>query len=178
MYARDYYSALDISDGASQGEIKTAFRRLALKYHPDKNPGDQEAERKFKEIVVAYDVLADPLKRRAYDLSRARGVPYGMDFFMRPGGMGAAMYGRGRGCCGRRGKFGRRAAFVFACVVELSPEEARIGAEREFIMEGPSGFSKVSVAIPPGAENGTVYRVGKAADGFPDEGFDIHIKIV
>lgn len=63
----DYYSVLGITKGASLEEIKKAYRKSALKYHPDKNPGDKEAERKFKEISEAYEVLSDDKKRQIYD---------------------------------------------------------------------------------------------------------------
>jgi DnaJ-class molecular chaperone len=178
MKSDNYYAKLGVAEGASDREIKTAFRKLALKYHPDKNPGDREAERRFKEIAAAYDVLADPLKRKSYDHSRAAGLPWGDGLFSRSGGAQAASCGMGRGCCGRRVKFGRRAAPGFACVVELSPGEARTGVEREFIMERPDGYSKISVAIPPGAEDGSVFRVGGTGEGFPDGVFDIHVKII
>ncbi len=64
---RDYYEILGIPRDATQEEIKRAYRRLALKYHPDRNPGDKEAEEKFKEIAEAYDILRDPEKRAIYD---------------------------------------------------------------------------------------------------------------
>ncbi len=63
----DYYERLEVSKDASGEEIKKAYRRLAMKYHPDRNPGDKEAEAKFKEINEAYDVLKDDQKRAAYD---------------------------------------------------------------------------------------------------------------
>lgn len=67
---KNYYEVLGVSDDASPNEIKDAFRKLAFKYHPDKNPGDEkEAELKFKEINEAYAVLGDPDKRHQYDLS-------------------------------------------------------------------------------------------------------------
>jgi len=65
--AKDYYQSLGISKNASQDEIKKAYRKLAVKYHPDKNPGDKEAEKKFKEITEAYEVLSDEKKRSNYD---------------------------------------------------------------------------------------------------------------
>ncbi len=67
MTKRDYYEVLDVSRTASESEIKKAYRQQALKYHPDKNPGDHEAEDKFKEAAEAYEVLKDPDKRRTYD---------------------------------------------------------------------------------------------------------------
>lgn len=67
MAKRDYYEVLGISKNADAGEIKKAYRKLALKYHPDKNPDDKEAEERFKEAAEAYEVLSDPKKRQMYD---------------------------------------------------------------------------------------------------------------
>ncbi len=64
---RDYYEVLGLSKGADEGEIKKAYRKLALKYHPDKNPGDSGAEEKFKEAAEAYEVLSNPEKKAQYD---------------------------------------------------------------------------------------------------------------
>lgn len=64
---RDYYEVLGVSKGATADEIKKAYRKLAIKYHPDKNPGDKEAEEKFKEAAEAYDVLSNDEKRQKYD---------------------------------------------------------------------------------------------------------------
>ena len=67
MAKRDYYQILDVAKGASEADIKKAYRRLAMKYHPDRNPGDAEAEERFKEAKEAYEVLSDAQKRAVYD---------------------------------------------------------------------------------------------------------------
>lgn len=67
MAKRDYYEVLGVSKNATEDEIKKAYRKLAIKYHPDRNPGNKEAETKFKEAAEAYDVLHDPNKRQQYD---------------------------------------------------------------------------------------------------------------
>lgn len=74
MAKRDYYEILGVSKNASDDEIKKAYRKLAVKYHPDKNPGDKEAEAKFKEINEAHDVLSDKQKRARYDQFGHAGV--------------------------------------------------------------------------------------------------------
>src|SRR5690349_23970530 len=79
----DFYSTLGVERGASDDDIKKAYRKLAMQYHPDRNGGAKEAEEKFKEVTEAYDVLRDPQKRAAYDR-------YGEQGLRGAGGMGGA----------------------------------------------------------------------------------------
>jgi len=110
MAEADYYQVLGVDKSASRDEINRAFRKLAKKYHPDRNPGDKAAEKRFKEISAAHEVLADPDKRRQYDQlreARARGFATGdfSDFsqFFRSAGRGG---GGGRAAGGGTGGFG------------------------------------------------------------------------
>ncbi|MFN2309152.1 MAG: molecular chaperone DnaJ [Gammaproteobacteria bacterium] len=88
MAKRDYYESLGVQKNASEAELKKAFRRMAQKYHPDRNPDDQEAEEKFKEVKEAYEVLTDARKRAAYDQFGHAGVDPSMGGG--PGGAGGA----------------------------------------------------------------------------------------
>src|SRR5438552_16580724 len=113
----DFYAVLEVERTASDEEIKKAYRRLAMKYHPDRNNGAKEAEERFKEITEAYDVLRDPQKRAAYDRYGEAGLRGGaggfhhfdlsdaLGIFMRDfGGFGGLddLFGGGRGSNGSR----------------------------------------------------------------------------
>src|SRR5204863_2757453 len=86
MKKRDYYEVLGVSKGASEAEVKKAYRRLARKLHPDVNPGDKAAQKRFQEVQEAYEVLRDEEKRRAYDRFGHAGPGQGFD----PRGAGTA----------------------------------------------------------------------------------------
>src|ERR1700709_24005 len=122
MSKRDYYEILGVSKTASDGDMKSAFRKLAMSYHPDRNPGDKEAEIKFKEINEAYQCLADGQKRAAYDRfghaafsqGGAGGPGFGNEFgdfmsdiFDNFFGDGRAAPGAGRAGASARGGAGR-----------------------------------------------------------------------
>ena len=74
MSKRDYYEILGVSKGAAADEIKKAYRKVAMQYHPDRNPGDKAAEEKFKEAAEAYEVLSDTDKKAQYDRYGHAGV--------------------------------------------------------------------------------------------------------
>ena len=78
MSKRDYYEVLSVSRTASDEELKKAYRRCAMKYHPDRNPGDSEAEASFKECKEAYETLSDGNKRRMYDAHGHAAFEHGM----------------------------------------------------------------------------------------------------
>lgn len=86
MAKRDYYDILGVKRGAADDEIKSAYRRLARKYHPDLNPGDPQADAKFKELGEAYEVLSDATKRRAYDRFGHEGIRMGAEAGAEPAG--------------------------------------------------------------------------------------------
>ena len=126
MAKRDYYKVLDVPRGATEAEIKKAYRRLAMKYHPDRNPNDRDAEESFKEAKEACEVLTDPQKRAAYDQYGHAGVEAASRHGAGRGGFGADafsdifgdvfgdIFGNARrgtpasGCCGARHRRCRR----------------------------------------------------------------------
>ena len=112
MAKRDFYEVLGVERGASEADLKKAYRRLAMKYHPDRNPGDKEAEDKFKEANEAYEVLGSPEKRAEYDEIRKYGGQHGRPFQAPPGwesrgGAGGAGAGGAAGSLRRAGRVPR-----------------------------------------------------------------------
>ncbi len=171
---KDYYQTLGISKTASQDEIKRAFRKLAAKHHPDKNPGDKAAEERFKEINEAYTVLSDSEKRKLYDQYGTDGPPpfaggyrstvspedaAGFsDFFQ-------TLFG-GSGF-GRRGspfdEFQQMPRSVQA-ELELDLMQAYQGGDTTITVEG----RRIDVRIPKGAQDGTKLRLRGQAPGGAD----------
>jgi len=186
LNSKDYYSTLGLNRNANQEEIKKAYRRLALKYHPDRNPKDSEAEEIFKEIGEAYTVLNDPEKRKTYDR-------FGSDQFWRryrPEDIFNSFnfrdlfrefdlrfddeisrrlfYGaRGRGCGRRGGGFFRKRFFQdfhaglkenagTVWEIVLSSAEALWGTEKEVVLQRGGETQKIRINIPPGVENDTL----------------------
>lgn len=169
---KDYYKVLGVSESASQAEIKRAFRRLALKYHPDRNPSP-EAEERFKEVVEAYQVLVDPERRARYDIGRRskgyeggwrEGVRVAFDFPLL-----FLLFSTSREAARRRSAAGflwvvlkgvLKALFGRDLVIPLFlwPEDLRRGA----VTLDLSGIAKgevLRVRIPPGVRTGTRLRV-------------------
>ncbi|MCC4601343.1 molecular chaperone DnaJ [Xanthomonas melonis] len=160
MSKRDYYEVLGVARGASDDELKKAYRRCAMKHHPDRNPGDAAAEAAFKECKEAYEVLSDGNKRRAYDAHGHAAFEHGM------GGGGAGgpdmgdifgdIFGNifGGGAAGPRAA--RRGADV-GYVLELDLEEAVAGLERR--IEIPT-LVECAPCHGSGSEDGKVETCG------------------
>ncbi|MBE6450879.1 MAG: molecular chaperone DnaJ [Alphaproteobacteria bacterium] len=168
MSEKDYYELLEVNKNASADEIKRSFRKLAMKYHPDRNPDDKEAELKFKEINEAYEVLKDDQKRAAYDR-------YGHQAFQNGGMGGGNPFGGGFGFNAEdlsdlfsnvfndfmgggmrsNAKNGPRRGEDLSYGLEISLEEAFTGVEKEIkvqttdVCEKCSGFGTADGKEPP-----------------------------
>jgi molecular chaperone DnaJ len=170
--ANDYYEMLGVSRSASQDELKKAYRKLAMKYHPDRNPGDKEAEDKFKEISEAYEVLSDEGKRRQYD-------QYGHEAFTRKGGgptsghnvdpfdLFSQMFGGGGGgifdgIFGGGGRSGPRQGADLRYDLEIDFEEAVFGTEKRITIPQEVACERCGGS---GAEAGTGKRTCPRCQG-------------
>jgi molecular chaperone DnaJ len=142
MAKRDFYEILGVSKGASKDEIKKAYRKLAIKYHPDKNPGDSEAEEKFKEAAEAYEVLSNDDKRAKYDRFGHEGLGgmggfgggQGMnmeDIFEHFGDIFGGAFGFGGGGGGRAGQPRSRRGTNLRVRVKLTLEDVAHGTEKK-----------------------------------------------
>ena len=178
MQRKDYYEILGVARDADENEIKIAYRKLALRNHPDTNRDDPKAEDRFKQINEAYDVLSHRHKRNQYDLGRDpltagspfRSYPFGpwsgpfeeslfSGFRCRGGGFGRAFGCRKRGF---RGGGTRAAGFVPEESDQswhdllITSDEASRGTEREIRLHTGRDILVFTVSIPAGVENGTL----------------------
>ena len=182
----NYYDTLGVSKGAKDNEVRQAYRRLARQYHPDLNSGDKDAERRFKEINEAYEVLSDSDKRGRYDRygdnwkhadqieSQSRGGgPF--QWTVRRGGSDDP-FGGLDDLLGQFGDFGgqrrRRSGVTQAEVaVTITLEEAFRGTKRLVTVTSQGRSRRLEVTIPPGVEDGSVVRIS------PEKGQRILIKV-
>jgi molecular chaperone DnaJ len=178
MSKRDYYEVLGVSKSASEQEIKKAYRKLALKYHPDKNPDDKTAEGKFKEAAEAYEVLSKPEKRKRYDqfghagMSGAAGGGgfggAGMsmdDIFEHFGDIFGGGFGGGFGGFGGAGNTGRRRVNKGSSIrirVKLTLSEIVNGVEKKINV---NKYVSCDCCSGTGAANGSSYSTCSTCGG-------------
>ena len=203
MAATDYYKTLGVSRTASEKEIKSAFRRLARQYHPDVNPGNEEAERRFKEINEAHEVLGDTESRSRYDkhgenwmhADRIEEMQRQGGFRGGPGmGGGTFRYGSAEGFSGLGDIFGqffggghggagfgerRRPAQPQEVAVEVTLQEAYHGARRSVLVpDGNGGTRTLDAQIPAGVETGSRVRMSGAGPRSPNGQLtDLYFKV-
>lgn len=173
--ADDLYKVLGVSKGASDEEIKKAYRKLARKYHPDRNPDDSEAEEKFKQVQGAYDTLSDPEKREQYDagggmfegFSRQQPFtagPAGQGGFVDLGDLLSSVFGRGGG--GPRG-FPPQPGRDLETEVPLSFRQALDGTQ---VTVPGAGGKRYKAKIPAGVKNGARIRLAGKGEPSPTDG--------
>lgn len=171
---KDYYTILGVTRAASDDEIKKAYRKLARQYHPDVNPGDKQAEARFKEINEAYEVLSDKDKRTKYDRFGSDWQRYEQAGGFDPNGMGGAgtsdFSDIFEALFGSRGPSGRGASssgFSYRMdgqdveqKVDITLEEAYEGTQRSVQFSNPNGTPRtIQVKIPAGVDTGNRVRV-------------------
>ena len=139
--ARDYYDVLGLSKSASDSEIKSSYRKLAMKYHPDKNPDDKKAEVNFREITESYEILKDPQKRAAYDQYGHAAFSQGSSGGNPGGGFGGGFSDIFEDMFGMGGEQGRRSAATGSDLrydLSVSLEQAFSGDQMEISLTVPT----------------------------------------
>lgn len=177
--ADDLYKILGVSKGASQEELKKAHRKLARKYHPDRNPDDPEAEEKFKEAQSAYDTLSDPEKREQYDAGGQAAFggfgghepftagPAGQGGFVDIGDLLSSMFGRGGGGGGGPRGFPPQPGRDLETEVQLGFKQALNGTQ--VTVPGAEG-KRYKAKIPAGVSNGARIRLAGKGEPSPEGG--------
>src|ERR1700678_1278131 len=163
MAKQDYYKLLDLPKSATEAEIKTAYRRLAMKFHPDRNPDDPEAEHKFKEAKEAYEILTNPQKRAVYDQFGHAGLDGGRGFS--PGEAFGDIFGEMFGDIFSGGQRGRSQVFRGADLryeLELDLEQAVFGTDTE--IQIPS-LAECKVCKGSGATKGSTPKTCDTCGG-------------
>ncbi len=196
MADQDYYEILGLKKGAKPDEIKKAFRKLAVKYHPDKNPGDKKSEDRFKEINEAYAVLSDPEKKSQYDQFGSAGFHqrYSQEDIFRGFNAGdifrefnlgsddvfSRIFGGGGGFRQGGGRSMSRKGQDFEMELPLSFMEAFSGGEKRVSFSREGRSEDVSVKIPVGIDNGARLRLaGKGGTGIGGgQNGDLYLDIV
>ena len=156
MRSKDYYQILGVSRNATQEEIKKAYRELALKYHPDRNPGDKQAEERFKEINEAYQVLSDPEKRAHYDRFGDQ-APFRVDFedfgFPTIEDLFSGLFDEFFGTRRRKRRPSRRRGADIRFDLQITLEEAYTGTEKIISLERHQPCSKCAgTGLKPGTQ--------------------------
>ncbi|RQW77612.1 MAG: J domain-containing protein [Geobacter sp.] len=182
MAQTDYYQVLGLNKNASPAEIKRAYRKLAVKYHPDKNPGSKDAEERFKEINEAYAVLSDPQKKTQYDQFGSAGfherfsqedIFRGFDVgdMFKDAGLGtddifSRIFGGGSFQRGGTRFGGARKGADYTMELTVSFQEAYTGCEKRVAFMRDGKREELSVKVPAGVDTGARVRVaGKGREG-------------
>src|SRR5207344_2345603 len=181
MSKRDYYEVLGVARNASEEELKKAYRRLAMKHHPDRNPDDKKSEEQFKEAKEAYEVLTDAKKRAAYDQFGHAGVDPSAGFGGRPGGPegfgGFAdafgdIFGEIFGQQGRGGGSGVYRGADLRYNLELSLEDAARGTEVKIRIPAMEGCETChGTGAKPGTKPTTCGTCGGRGEVRVSQGF-------
>jgi len=190
--AEDYYKTLGVDKNAPEDDIKKAYRKLAMKFHPDRNPGNKQAEEKFKKLSEAYAVLSDQEKRKQYDSfgSDAFRQRYSQEDIFKDFDLNDILkeFGFGGGGRTQTFTFGRGSGDPFADLfgggqgysrqmpqkgqdyeynISITLEESVFGAEKKLSLQKEDRVEEINIKVPPGISNGKKLRLaGKGSPGY------------